>query len=215
MRSLAVLCVLFALVASPLEAQGRGRGNGNRGYGSQGIPPGQMPPAGMCRVWYDGVPPGRQPRPTNCNDAERLASRDRNARVIYGDDYGYRDRSGNYPNGTNDRYGYPNSGYPNSGYPNSGSNRGYGNNSVAYDNGYRDGLEKGREDAGDRDSYDPVRHSWYRNGDRGYNSRYGTRDQYKLVYRDGFEAGYDQAYRNTRGGNYPSRSGGLRLPWPF
>jgi len=206
MRSLAVLCVLFALVASPLEAQVRGRGNGNRRYGSQGIPPGQMPPAGMCRVWYDGVPPGRQPRATNCNDAERLASRDRNARVIYGDDYGYYDRSGNSATVPNGR----------SAYPNSGSNRGYGYNSVAYDNGYRDGLEKGREDAGDRDSYDPVRHNWYRNGDRGYNSRYGTRDQYKLVYRDGFEAGYDQAYRsNARGGNYPSQSGGLRIPWPF
>ena len=205
MRSLAVLGVLFALVAAtPLEAQVRGRGNGNRGYGSQGIPPGQMPPAGMCRVWYDGVPPGRQPRATNCNDAERIASRDRNARVIYGDDYGYYDRSGNYP--TNDRYGYPNS----------GSNRVYGNNSVAYDNGYRDGLEKGREDANGR-SYDPVRHSWYRSADRGYNNRYGTKDQYKLVYRDGFEAGYDQAYRsNARGGyNYPNRTGGVRLPWPF
>lgn len=206
MRSLAVLSVLFALVAAtPLDAQVRGRGNDR--YGSQGIPPGQMPPAGMCRVWYDGVPPGRQPRPTNCNDAERIASRDRNARVIYGDNYGYSDRSRNYPYGTNDRYGYPNS----------GSNRVYGNNSVAYDNGYRDGLEKGREDARDRDSYDPVRHSWYRSGDRGYKNRYGTRDQYKLVYRDGFEAGYDQAYRNNaRGGySYPNRTGGLRLPWPF
>ena len=205
MRSLAVLSVLFALVAAtPLDAQVRGRGNGR--YSSQGIPPGQMPPAGMCRVWYDGVPPGRQPSPTNCTNAERIASRDRNARVIYGDDYGYSDRSGNYPYGTNDRYGYPN-----------GSNRGYGTNSVAYDNGYRDGLEKGREDAGDRNSYDPVRHSWYRSGNRGYNGRYGTRDDYKLVYRDGFEAGYDQAYRqNARGGyNYPNRTGGLRLPWPF
>ena len=206
MRSLAVLCVLFALVASPLEAQGRGRGNGNRGYGSQGIPPGQMPPAGMCRVWYDGVPPGRQPRPMNCNDAERLASRDRNARVIYGDDYGYSDRSRNYPYGTNDRYGYPNG----------GSNRGYGNNSVAYDNGYRDGLEKGREYALDRDSFDPVRHNWYRSGNRGYNSRYGSRDDYKLVYRDGFEAGYQQAYRQN-GGNYSSsrNSRGVQIPWPF
>jgi len=198
MRSLGVLTILFALSASPLAAQGRGR--------SQGIPPGQMPPAGMCRVWYDGVPPGRQPRPTNCNDAERIASRDRNARVIYGDDYGYRDRANNYPYGNNnDRYGYPNR----------GSNR-YGYNSPAYDNGYRDGLEKGREDAQDRDSYDPVRHSWYRSGNRGYNSRYGTKDQYKLAYRDGFEAGYDQAYRSSRGGHNPSRnSGGFRLPWPY
>lgn len=204
MRSLGVLTMVFALTAaSPLFAQGR-----NSRYGAQGVPPGQMPPAGMCRVWYDGVPPGRQPRPTNCNEAERLASRDRNARVIYGDNnYGYNDRANNYPYGANDRYGYPN------------SNGRYGNtvNGVAYDKGYQDGLEKGRKDAADRNSYDPVRHSWYRSGDRGYNSRYGTRDSYKLVYRDGFEAGYDQAYRSVRGGNYPSssRGGGLRVPWPF
>lgn len=207
MRSLGVLTMVFALTAaSPLFAQGR-----NSRYGAQGIPPGQMPPAGMCRVWYDGVPPGRQPRATSCTEAERLASRDRNARVIYGDDYGYNDRSGNYPYGTNDRYGN-NDRY---GYPNSSSNRAY--NTPAYDNGYRDGLEKGRKDADDRNSYDPVRHSWYRSGDRGYNNRLGTRDQYKLVYRDGFEAGYDQAYRGGRGGNYPSssRSGGFRVPWPF
>ena len=39
---------------------------------------------------------------------------------------------------------------------------------VPYQNGYRDGLEKGREDAGDRDSFDPVRHSRYRSADHGY-----------------------------------------------
>ena len=94
-------------------------------------------------------------------------------------------------------------------YPNNDRNSGYGYNSVPYDNGYRDGLEKGREDAQDRDSYDPVRHSWYRSGDRGYNSRYGTKDSYKLAYRDGFEAGYEQAYRGLNG-----TSRGVRIPVP-
>lgn len=28
-----------------------------------GIPPGHLPPPGMCRVWYPGKPPGHQPRP--------------------------------------------------------------------------------------------------------------------------------------------------------
>jgi hypothetical protein len=62
----------FAAVA-PLSAQSRG---------NQGVPPGQMPPAGMCRVWFDGVAPGRQPRPTDCASAR--ANVPRNARVIYG-----------------------------------------------------------------------------------------------------------------------------------
>jgi hypothetical protein len=200
MRTAALSLILLALVAAASEAQGRGRGNGR----SQGIPPGQMPRAGECRVWIDGVPPGRQPAPTSCDQAERTASRSSNARVIYGDDaYLNRNSDARYRDRTNGVYdrSYPNT-YPNTNpntYPNGRNSGTYGYNSVPYDNGYRDGLEKGREDANDRDSYDPVRHSWYRNGDRGYNSRYGTKDSYKLTYRDGFEAGYDQGFRGVRG----------------
>lgn len=201
MRTAAMSLILIALMAGASEAQVR-RGNGN----SQGIPPGQMPRAGECRVWIDGVPPGRQPAPTNCEQAERVASRNRNARVIYGDD-AYSNRNGVYRDRS---YGVYDRSYPNT-YPNNNRNSGYGYNSVPYDNGYRDGLEKGREDANDRDSYDPVRHSWYRSGDRGYNSRYGTKDSYKLAYRDGFEAGYNQAYRGLNG-NGTSR--GVRIPVP-
>ena len=197
MRTAAVALVLMGLVATTAEAQGRGRGNGR----GQGIPPGQMPPAGLCRVWYDGVPPGRQSRPINCDEAERIASRDQYARVIYGDD---RTRGANRARNRGVSGGvagipYPNqypSQYPNQ-YPNA-PRAGVAYNNAAYQNGYRDGLEKGREDAGDRDSYDPVRHSRYRSADHGYNSRYGTKDDYKLVYRDGFEAGYDEGYRATR-----------------
>jgi hypothetical protein len=181
MRSLAVLSLMFALTASPLYAQGR--------RNAQGIPPGQLPPAGMCRVWYDGVPPGRQPRATSCNEAERIASRDRNARVIYGDEY-YRNDRYNNERYNNDRY--------NDRYGNTYPNRNYGYATPAYDNGYRDGLEKGREDTDRRNSFDPVRHKEYRNADRGYNNRYGSKDQYKLTYRDGFEAGYQAAYRGSR-----------------
>lgn len=65
--------VAAAALAAPLSAQGRN---------SVGVPPGQMPPAGMCRIWIDGVPPGRQPRPTDCVTAERNVPY--NGRVIYG-----------------------------------------------------------------------------------------------------------------------------------
>jgi hypothetical protein len=203
MRTAAATLIVFALAAGSVEAQGRGRR-----ANSQGIPPGHLPAAGECRVWYDGVPPGRQPRPTSCREAERVAARDRNARVIYGDDR-YNDRSGtgrvyedgryedrsrgsNGSNGVTDavrdrilRNRYPNQA------PTPGVSR---VNGAAYDNGFRDGLEKGREDAQDNDSFDPVRHSRYRSADRGYDNRYGTKEQYKLAYRDGFEAGYQQGY---------------------
>lgn len=30
------------------------------------VPPGHMPPAGKCRLWYPGRPPGHQPRAQPC-----------------------------------------------------------------------------------------------------------------------------------------------------
>ncbi len=196
MRTAAMSVVLLAMMAGTSEAQS-GR--------SQGIPPGQMPRAGECRVWYDGRPPGRQPAPTSCDQAERIASRSRDARVIYGDDRN--SRNGDWRYRDRDSGGIYDRSYPND------RNRGYGYNSVPFDNGYRDGLEKGREDARDNDSFDPVRHSRYRSADRGYNRRYGSRESYKLAYRDGFEAGYEQAYRSARGyGANRGNTGGFRLP---
>ena len=78
MRTAAATFIVIGLTATAgLDAQGRGRK-------AQGIPPGHLPPAGQCRVWYDNLPPGRQPAPTTCDRAEQLAARDRYARVIYG-----------------------------------------------------------------------------------------------------------------------------------
>ena len=88
MRTAAPSALFFSLVGSPLAAQGRGGGNGER---TQGIPPGHLPPPGECRVWCDGRPAGQQPPPTNCGEAERIASGDRYARVMYGGDRGRND----------------------------------------------------------------------------------------------------------------------------
>ena len=192
MRTAAATVILIGLAATAgIDAQGRGRQG-------QGIPPGHVPPAGQCRVWYDNLPPGRQPAPTNCDRAEQIASRDRDARVIYGD----RTSRANDDWRTND--GYRTGGSPMGDRIREAIRNRQGGgaaryNSAAYDNGLRDGYEKGREDGRDNDSFDPVRHSRYRSGDRGYNSRYGSRDDYKLVYRDGFEAGYQRGYREVKG----------------
>lgn len=59
----------------------------------------------------------------------------------------------------------------------------------------RDGYAKGLEDARKNRTFDPVRHSWYRSGDRHYQSRYGPREQYKDVYRRAFQQGYERGYR--------------------
>jgi hypothetical protein len=233
MRTVAAALLLIGLVASPLAAQQRG---GRYGVRAQGIPPGHLPPPGECRVWYDGRPAGQQPPPTSCREAERVAGRDRYARVVYGGDRDRRDdewwdrdddrrdrgravpRGERYPAPERypspDRYPYPESRSP---YPNRYPNErgGYGYGSVPFDNGYKDGYDKGREDAGDNDQYDPVRHSRYRSADRGYDRRYGTKEEYKGIYREGFQAGYDEGYRGTGASGSDRPGGRIRLPWPF
>lgn len=90
-----------------------------------------------------------------------------------------------YPRGDgryDTRQGYPRGGYYN----------------PAYENGAKDGYEKGSEDARKNRSYDVLRHEWYREGDRHYERDYGSKDQYKNVYRDGFKEGYDRGYREGR-----------------
>lgn len=49
------------------------------------VPPDLRPPAGMCRIWLDGVAPSRQPAPTDC--ASALRNRPAKGQVIFGDDY--------------------------------------------------------------------------------------------------------------------------------
>lgn len=105
----------------------------------------------------------------------------------------------NYPN-------YPN--YPT--YPGSRGSRVYQDPAYmrGYDDGYRRGLEAGR----DRDYYDPRRENWYRSADRGYDRRYGSRTHWRQVYRDGFSVGYDAGYREAR---YPDSRRYRNRPWSY
>lgn len=73
---------------------------------------------------------------------------------------------------------------------------GYGN--PAAEAGYEDGYRQGVDDARDGDRRDPVRAKRYREGDRGYDRRYGSRDDWKAAYRQAFIAGYDRGYREFR-----------------
>jgi hypothetical protein len=89
---------------------------------------------------------------------------------------------------------YPPAGsaYPRTTYP-----RGIGRySSPAAGVGFRDGYEAGRDDAWDRDPYDPRRVKRYREGDHDYHSRYGARDEYAREYRAAFLQGYEQGYRD-------------------
>jgi hypothetical protein len=224
-KSVAVLFIALATVPSLALAQGRGNGRGHRK--AQGIPPGHLPSPGECRVWFEGRPPGQQPPPTDCRSAERTAARTRDARVIYGDSRyrtdgavdvyrGDDDRRTNDRDDSNDddrrrdpraqgraiprgsQYpAYPN-GYPQARVPGDRYPEPRSQNHPGWTAGYRDGLVKGREDAGKNRSYDPQRHQWYRSASRGYESRYGLRGAYANIYREGFEAGYREEFRRTR-----------------
>jgi hypothetical protein len=69
--------------------------------------------------------------------------------------------------------------------------------SRGFENGYRDGRERGRFDS-HRGHFD-LRNRDYRDADRGYNKHLGPKGEYKKGYRDGFEAGYRETfYRRGR-----------------
>lgn len=84
--------VVFGVLGSleTLAAQGAAQGlvpvrsERERTPRSQEIPREFVPPAGMCRIWVDGVPPTQQPAPTDCATAVR--NKPANGRVIYGDE---------------------------------------------------------------------------------------------------------------------------------
>lgn len=158
--------VLAGFVAAPAWAQDdryrEPNAGGRYSADAQGVPPGYLPPPGACRAWYDGRPPGHQPEATSCAEAERVARRDRYARVIYG-----------------------------------GDRRGWNVRSVPYEQGYRDGRDKGHDDRSDDKRYDPTRHGRYEDADHGYEKQYGAKDEYRAIYREGFRAGYAEGYRGV------------------
>jgi hypothetical protein len=197
-RTTALLFLSLAFVGVTVDAQAQGRWNRqdrNQVARAQGVPPGQLPPADLCRVFYENRAYGRQPSSMNCRQAETIAARDRNARVIYGEEaYAYR-----YGNG------YPGSWSRDDDWrtardrdPRLGAGIYDRARTPAYESGFRDGLQRGREDVSRRNSYDLNRHGWYRSADRGYDNRYGSRNDYERWYREGFEAGYSQSYRVRR-----------------
>ena len=77
---------------------------------------------------------------------------------------------------------------------------------IAYDNGYREGLEHGQTAARANRPFDLDREKDYRDGDEGYRREYGNRDRYRVEFRRGFAEGYHRAYERygyDRGRPYP------------
>lgn len=74
MLAMAGAVMFGGALASPLAAQARQPDQ---------VPDAYKPPAGMCRIWVDGVPANRQPAPTDC--ATAVKNRPANGRVIFGE----------------------------------------------------------------------------------------------------------------------------------
>lgn len=233
MKRAALAALLVGLIASPAFAQGRGKNK-------QGIPPGHRPPEGLCRVWYDGVPPGRQPPPTGCYEAERIASRDGRARVIYGngsnrnapiyrddrrgypqypggtwpdDDRRYPNREGSRPNTTGESRGraVPRDQYPNnSPYPDSR----YPQERGAYGYG-SEGYRRGYDDGvvkGREDVRDGDRFDPARHSwYRSADRGYNSRYGSREEYRAEYRRGFLAGYENEHDGRERRRSSW----WPF
>ena len=81
-------------------------------------------------------------------------------------------------------YPYP---YPYPYYGGYYNNYVFGSSESAYDQGYRDGLKTGENDARRRQSYDPERSHYFR--DAGFGN-------YSGEYRDGFIGGYERGFRS-------------------
>ena len=84
--------LLVVVLGMPAIAGDKGEKGGKKHLH---IPPGHLPPAGKCRIWYPGTPPGHQPPAGDCRTLSRelprgamLVSRDRV--------WSYEDRPGDF-----------------------------------------------------------------------------------------------------------------------
>jgi hypothetical protein len=78
--------------------------------------------------------------------------------------------------------------------------------SVAFNNGYQDGLRRGQDAARDRRAFDIEREKEYRKADDGYRREYGDRNFYRDEFRRGFAQGYQEGY--SRANPYDNRRDG-------
>jgi hypothetical protein len=68
-------------------------------------------------------------------------------------------------------------------------------NDVAYHFGYQDGSMVARSDIEKEKSYNSKPRGRYDDRDHGYRREYGSKNQYKADYTNGYRAGYDASYR--------------------
>lgn len=66
---------------------------------------------------------------------------------------------------------------------------------IAYDRGFREGVQEGEKDGRGRDAFRYQDERDYQRADVGYSRSYGDIDRYRLSFRSGFADGYAEGYR--------------------
>jgi hypothetical protein len=86
----------------------------------------------------------------------------------------------------------------------------------AYDNGWSEGVKRGRDDARDGRPVSLDRYKEYRNADKGYRGRDGSKEQYRRAFRQAFQNGYTEAFNDVsrQRGGFGDRSGRRAIPRP-
>lgn len=81
-RQFLKVCGLLVAVSAPWAAAEAQRPTTVGRAAADSVPKEYLPPAGMCRIWLNGVPPAQQPAPTDCSLAVR--NKPPNGTVVYG-----------------------------------------------------------------------------------------------------------------------------------
>jgi hypothetical protein len=144
-------------------------------------------------MYQQGLSQGRADRTNNQAHQYRLQPNNADDRRSYesGYDQGYqtardadrdadRDRSGQ-----NDQYG----------------TRAESNGNLATQNGFQDGANQGLQDRQAGHSSRATKHHDYKEGDRGYSSSFGSKEQFKASYRQAYIQGYEKGY-NGQGSDH-------------
>ncbi len=217
-RTIALVAVLAA--AMPVAAYAQ-RGNG--------VPPRYTRAADTpaYRAGYErgirrGETDGRDNRQYNYAGQSDYRSGDAGYRRDYGDreryrlefrvgfETGYRDGFQRYRPGYGPANGRGSAWRPGAGGPPpwaTARGRGsYQRTDLAFRTGFTDGYEAGLRDGRDRDRFDPIGEGRYRSGDHGYNRNYGSRDFYRVRFREGFLEGYEHGFND--GWRYDARYDG-------
>jgi len=75
------------------------------------------------------------------------------------------------------------------------------NDNVAARNGFQDGANDGLQDRQAGKSSRATKHKTYEHGNRGYDSTFGDKDQYKASYRQAYIQGYQKGYNRQDSDN--------------